>query len=395
MAVDKLFRINIGLMGDNRFIDLALQPQSTAPMPKDSLFWADNSSGTIVLKMYDGTSFVQISHLIDDTTSSASTTYSSQEIDSKFSSFIQGGSYRGPWDASTGSMPTNGSGAAGAVRAGDTWRVSIAGNFGGIEYEVGDLLIADVDNATLQNQFTLFEHNLTYTPEDVANKDTDPALGGGSASDVKYPSQKAARTAIDSAVANKVVRANLYGQNNLKAFDANGDDLDTGIQVVQFDPTLGGASQDRVPTQADTKAYVDSAVNGKLNTPVGSMTTGHLVSWDGSTVQDAGVVVSTDGTLASNSDAKIATEKAVKAYVDAHASSATKYAASFTAGNFSSGVLTITHSLNTKDVVYSIYDPSDILMNDVVVSNTATVNTIQVSVNTGGEFSGRVVVHKI
>jgi hypothetical protein len=34
--------------------------------------------------------------------------------------------------------------------------------------------------------------------------------------------------------------------------------------------------------------------------------------------KDSGVLISTDGTLASNSDVKVATEKAVKTYVDAN-----------------------------------------------------------------------------
>lgn len=52
----------------------------------------------------------------------------------------------------------------------------------------------------------------------------------------------------------------------------------------------------------------------------GSLISGNLIKSDvdGHFV-DAGVTTDTDGTLAANSDAKIATQKAVKTYVDAHA----------------------------------------------------------------------------
>lgn len=50
----------------------------------------------------------------------------------------------------------------------------------------------------------------------------------------------------------------------------------------------------------------------------GTPTSGNLTSWhNATTIKDAGVAISTDGTLASNSDAKIPTEKAVKTYADA------------------------------------------------------------------------------
>lgn len=56
-------------------------------------------------------------------------------------------SYRpaGDWNASGGTFPTTGTGTGGAVRAGDVYKVSIAGTMGGQGYDVGDTFYAVVD----------------------------------------------------------------------------------------------------------------------------------------------------------------------------------------------------------------------------------------------------------
>lgn len=51
----------------------------------------------------------------------------------------------GNWDASGGLFPTVGTGTAGAVRAGDVYKVSVAGTMGGETYDVGDTFYAIVD----------------------------------------------------------------------------------------------------------------------------------------------------------------------------------------------------------------------------------------------------------
>lgn len=58
----------------------------------------------------------------------------------------------------------------------------------------------------------------------------------------------------------------------------------------------------------------------KLATSAGTLTPGNLQRADAhGNIEDAGVSVDTDASLAANSDAKIASQKATKAYVDAHA----------------------------------------------------------------------------
>lgn len=49
----------------------------------------------------------------------------------------------GNWDASVGTFPTTGTGTGGAIRRGDTFRITVAGTMGGILYDVGDSFYAN------------------------------------------------------------------------------------------------------------------------------------------------------------------------------------------------------------------------------------------------------------
>lgn len=67
----------------------------------------------------------------------------------------------------------------------------------------------------------------------------------------------------------------------------------------------------------ESPPYTQAESDAKYLGKTGAFVSGNLVKTDGSgAAVDAGVAVSTDGTLASNSDAKLATEKAVKTYAD-------------------------------------------------------------------------------
>lgn len=93
--------------------------------------------------------------------------------------------YRGGYDASSNVFPsTGGSGSAGAVLKGDMWVISVAGTLGGKAIHAGDSIIAKIDNpAQATANWNTVESNLSYVPEDVANKKTEI-----SESDKDYPS---------------------------------------------------------------------------------------------------------------------------------------------------------------------------------------------------------------
>jgi hypothetical protein len=95
-----------------------------------------------------------------------------------------------------------------AADAGHIYIASVAGKIGGasgIVVEAGDLFVCKTDGTSSGTQaavganWDVIQTNIAYTPEDVANKDTDGTLAADS--DTKYASQKATKTYVDTAVA--------------------------------------------------------------------------------------------------------------------------------------------------------------------------------------------------
>ena len=103
---------------------------------------------------------------------------------------------RGSYDASGNTFPSSGgSGSGGAILKGDLWFISVAGTLGGVAVNVGDSVraLTDAPGQTAAN-WSILEANIGYVPESVANKDADATMAANS--DVRYPSQKAVRTAL-------------------------------------------------------------------------------------------------------------------------------------------------------------------------------------------------------
>jgi hypothetical protein len=96
--------------------------------------------------------------------------------------------YRGGFDASVNAYPsTGGSGTGGAILKGDMWVVSVAGTIDGKAIHAGDSLIANVDSPAQDSaKWNTVQSNLSYVPEDVANKKTEI-----SESDQHYPTNGA------------------------------------------------------------------------------------------------------------------------------------------------------------------------------------------------------------
>ena len=103
---------------------------------------------------------------------------------------------RGGYDASGNAYPTTGgSGTGGAVMKGDVWIISVAGTLGGEAVQVGDSIIANIDTpAQTASNWNHLNANISYVPENVANKKTDLTDN----SNTYYPSQKAVKTAVDA-----------------------------------------------------------------------------------------------------------------------------------------------------------------------------------------------------
>lgn len=109
---------------------------------------------------------------------------------------------RGNFDASVNAYPSSGgSGTAGAILKGDIWTVSVAGTLPtGQAVTVGDTVRALQDTpGNTQANWAIGQTDINYTPENVANKDTDGTLAANS--DAKYASQKAVKTYADAIAA--------------------------------------------------------------------------------------------------------------------------------------------------------------------------------------------------
>jgi hypothetical protein len=167
--------------------------------------------------------------------------------------------YRGGYDASSNTFPaTGGSGTGGAILKADTWVISVAGKLGGKDIHVGDFLIANTDTPgqTAANWDTL-NTNLTYTPEDVANKVTAIT---SSSTDTQYGSAKAIWTLVgtkqDTLTSN--VLATLLSNFNTCI-------LSDSTKMIGFD------SQTEQFTGADLKAYLRTYFDGIYGSGSGDM----------------------------------------------------------------------------------------------------------------------------
>jgi hypothetical protein len=141
-----------------------------------------------------------VSNKTTDTALGASDTlYPSQKavksyVDSMVSGMLD---YRGGFDASGIAFPSSGgSGPTGTILKGDMWIVSVAGTMGGVAVQVGDSVIANTDTPGQSAiNWNMLNANISYVPEDAANKSTDTALGS---SDMLYPTQKAVKAYADT-----------------------------------------------------------------------------------------------------------------------------------------------------------------------------------------------------
>lgn len=139
-GIDYFDNINLNT---NELQNASLEKLASDPTGGDlyqGRIWFNTTSDTI--KVYDGTDVKIVAYLSDA---------------------LDGGGFVGSHDATTG-IPTTGSGEAGAIEAGDTWVINVAGTITGIEgadeLSVGDLLIATADGANSAAQFVGVQRNL-------------------------------------------------------------------------------------------------------------------------------------------------------------------------------------------------------------------------------------------
>lgn len=104
---------------------------------------------------------------------------------------------RGSFSAAGGSYPAaGGSGPSGAIRQGDIWYISVAGTLGARTVNVGDSVVALIDNAAsgTDAHWNILESNIGFVPEQPANKSTDGTMVANS--DTLFPTEQAVKTYI-------------------------------------------------------------------------------------------------------------------------------------------------------------------------------------------------------
>jgi hypothetical protein len=151
------------------------------------------------------------------------------------------GNLEGAWSAASGSFPVGSSPVAG-TKAGDYWYVSVAGTTGGVAFNVGDVIIAKINNAStsLASDWIQLEVN--------RDQATTTVLGL-----VYLATNAETQTGTDS---NKAVTP-----ASLSARTAT--ETRTGIAEIATDAELtAGTDDSRIVTPLKLKTYLDNRTGG-------------------------------------------------------------------------------------------------------------------------------------
>lgn len=228
--------------------------------------------------------------VITDLESASSTTLATSSAVKTYVDNLVGslGNLEGGWNANTGNLPLGMTPEVG-TKKGDYWYVTAAGTVGGVSFNVGDVIIAKVDNANTIGDFIQLEVN--------RDQATTSVLGL-----VTLANQTEVNTGADT---QKVVTpATLSGRT--------ATETRTGIAEIATQTEVNtGTDDERFVTPLKLKTYLDASVGG--------------------------------------------------------------YAANV--GDATSTSFALTHNLNTRDVIVSIYDTAtyEEVFTDVVLTSTTVV----------------------
>ena len=151
------------------------------------------------------------------------------------------GNLEGGWDASSGTFPVGSSPTAG-TKAGDYWYVTTAGTVGGVAFNVGDVIIAKVNNASTTNAANWIQLEV--------NRDqaTETVLGL-----VEIATQTETNTGTNDT--NAVTPLKLAGRT--------ATETRTGIaEIATQNEVNAGTDDERFVTPLKLKGYFDLSVGG-------------------------------------------------------------------------------------------------------------------------------------
>lgn len=153
-------KINDGAVTTIKLADNAVTLAKLAPIANNTVI--GNTSGS--------TATPSAIAIVTDLASATSTTLANSAAIKSYIDAAVGalGNLEGGWDASSGSFPTGSTPVAG-TKKGDYWYVTTAGTTGGVAFNIGDVIVAKVDNAstTLASDWIQLEVNRDQATEDV------------------------------------------------------------------------------------------------------------------------------------------------------------------------------------------------------------------------------------
>jgi hypothetical protein len=149
------------------------------------------------------------------------------------------GNLEGGWNASSGTFPVGTTPVAG-TKKGDYWYVTTAGTTGGVAFNVGDVIIAKVDNAstTLASDWIQLEVNRDQATETV--------LGV-----IKLATQTQVNTGTDDTTAVTPLKLKTYLDNNVGGYAANVGNA----SATSFALTHGLNTRDVIVSVYDNTTY--------------------------------------------------------------------------------------------------------------------------------------------
>jgi hypothetical protein len=152
------------------------------------------------LGIYDGTTWYYV-YALNDAGTSTTDLWSADKIASEIAAAVSGGvNYQGGYDAATNTPNLDSSPTAGTILKGYMYTVTAAGTFYTEQVEIGDVLIAEVDDPATLADWTVVERNLnsaTETSEGTTQIATQAEVDAGT-DDFKYITPLKLATTLDN-----------------------------------------------------------------------------------------------------------------------------------------------------------------------------------------------------
>lgn len=288
--------------------------------------------------------------------------------------------YKGTWDLNpSGTAVTDYSAITVPAKKGDLYYVkntTAAGasvTVGGIEWSQGDYLLVNKDVAT----------------GSVSSSDVEK-IDNTEASDI-------VRLNATQTLTNKTINASSNTISNLAVSMFAADAKTTTVRPASGEEGDPVAVDTAFPTEKAVRTAIDNAVStldGDKQDKVTTAVENNIATWDASgNTKDSGKAFTTTVAAASTaSDAKIATEKAVRTAID-NAMSGAKLTADNGALTPASGVCTwtISNTLATADVQVKVYEKTSVSGTDhyeeVYCGVDVTAATITISINSSSDIA--------